>query len=122
MIAETARYHRKAPPGPDDQPFAVLLPPVQRVVETLAALLRLADGLDRRHAQVVENLRAEASGERITVHLEARRAPTIEIRAALRKADLARRVFGREIRLKAGQASASGVDEQVDGSMVGVHE
>ncbi len=50
IVALVARYHRKAEPG--DQPeFQALAEPVRDIVSKLAAIIRIADGLDRLHDQ-----------------------------------------------------------------------
>ena len=49
VIAQVARYHRKSEPKQSHQPFAALPESDQRLVRALAAVLRVAIGLDRRH-------------------------------------------------------------------------
>ena len=49
VIAQIARYHRKSEPKQSHQPFAALSASDQRLVRSLAAVLRVAIGLDRRH-------------------------------------------------------------------------
>ena len=56
IVALVARYHRKALPKPTHGVYAAL-PAVSRdVVRSLAALLRVADGLDRSHTDAVSGL------------------------------------------------------------------
>jgi len=57
-IALVARYHRKSPPRGRHPEFARLLPEEQRVVRALAAILRVAIGLDRTHQRRVSSVRA----------------------------------------------------------------
>lgn len=49
VIAQIARYHRKSEPKQSHESFAALDPDDQRLVRSLAAVLRIAIGLDRRH-------------------------------------------------------------------------
>ena len=49
MIAQIARYHRKSEPKQSHPPFAALSAGDQRLVRSLAGVLRVAIGLDRRH-------------------------------------------------------------------------
>lgn len=50
IVALVALYHRKAEPG--DQPeFQALAEPIRDIVSKLAAIIRIADGLDRLHDQ-----------------------------------------------------------------------
>src|SRR5262249_40862743 len=51
VIAQVARYHRKSAPKMKHEEFAMLAAPERRVVQALAALLRIADALDRSHEQ-----------------------------------------------------------------------
>jgi exopolyphosphatase/guanosine-5'-triphosphate,3'-diphosphate pyrophosphatase len=56
IIANIARYHRKSHPRQKHETFAKLNPQDQTIVKKLAALLRIADGLDRTHASAVKNV------------------------------------------------------------------
>ncbi len=69
MIAQVARYHRKSPPKPEHEAFARLWPDDQQLVRSLAALLRVAIGLDRSYECRVATVRCEDDGERLTIEL-----------------------------------------------------
>ncbi len=56
LIALVARYHRKSTPKPSHVEFASLRSKDQRLVTTLAAILRVAIGLDRTHAALVRSV------------------------------------------------------------------
>jgi len=56
LIALIARYHRKSVPKPGHIEFASLGSKDQKLVLTLAAILRVAIGLDRTHAALVASL------------------------------------------------------------------
>jgi exopolyphosphatase/guanosine-5'-triphosphate,3'-diphosphate pyrophosphatase len=56
VVALTARYHRLATPKKSHPEFAALPKRLRRTVKLLGAMLRLAEGLDRSHAQVARNL------------------------------------------------------------------
>lgn len=96
LIALVARYHRKSLPTLEHEEFAALAPAERRRVQQLAALLRIADGLDRSHQQYISHLSAEIFPGRVTVHLIANRPATREVAAATKKSDLAQAVFQRE--------------------------
>ncbi len=53
MVANLIRYHRKSTPGADDPNFKGLPQKDRITVAKLSALLRLADGMDVRHANHV---------------------------------------------------------------------
>jgi exopolyphosphatase / guanosine-5'-triphosphate,3'-diphosphate pyrophosphatase len=55
-MALVARYHRSTPPKKAHEGYRDLKGSDRRVVRSLAALLRLAEGLERSHAQVVSKL------------------------------------------------------------------
>ena len=64
VIAQLARYHRGARPRARHPAFAALRPWQQRTIVRLAALLRVADALDRTHAARVVELYASLKGRR----------------------------------------------------------
>ncbi|MEO7191608.1 MAG: Ppx/GppA phosphatase family protein [Vicinamibacterales bacterium] len=56
IIALLARYHRQATPKRSHPEFGALPRDARRRVRLLSAIVRLAEGLDRSHAQVVHRL------------------------------------------------------------------
>ena len=56
IMALAARYHRNTTPKKSHQGYSDLKGHARRVVRTLSALLRLAEGLERSHAQIVSRL------------------------------------------------------------------
>jgi exopolyphosphatase/guanosine-5'-triphosphate,3'-diphosphate pyrophosphatase len=103
LAAQVARYHRKSPPKMKHEEFAVLSPPDRLVVQKLAALLRIADALDRSHEQHISRVTADASPDKLTFHLEANGPVLIEVLTAQMKGDLAREVFQRELVFMLGE-------------------
>jgi len=97
IIASIARYHRRALPKDKHDHFAALSPVDQYRVTILAAILRVADGLDRTHRNVVEDLACEISPQRITIRCDVRMYPIPEREQALRKGDLFEHAFDREL-------------------------
>ena len=94
IIALLARYHRGAVPRSKHRRFSALAPADRDLVRKLAAILRVADGLDRKHCGVVEDLRIEPEGTGFHLELTATGAATWEVWAAMRKADLFEQVYG----------------------------
>jgi exopolyphosphatase/guanosine-5'-triphosphate,3'-diphosphate pyrophosphatase len=70
LIAQVARYHRKSAPKPKHPEHAALAAEDQRLVATLAGILRVAIGLDRTHAQVVRAVRCEPGDDGLRILLE----------------------------------------------------
>ena len=97
ILAQVARYHRKSVPTLEHEEFAALSPAERLRVQQLAALLRIADGLDRSHQQRIQGLAVELQPGRIIVRLATERTASRELAAAEKKSDLARSVFQREI-------------------------
>jgi exopolyphosphatase/guanosine-5'-triphosphate,3'-diphosphate pyrophosphatase len=102
VIAQVARYHRKSIPELSHDEFRALADWDRRIVQRLAALLRLADSLDRNHTQLVQRVRVELPINQIVLHLEASGTVLREVRAAQIKGDLAQAVFQRDIVLIVG--------------------
>ena len=101
IIAQVARYHRASPPRRRHEEWAALPRSDRALVERLSALLRIADALDRRHTQVVAELRASVSRRRVRLALYGRADLAVEIHAAEEKADLFRSVFETDLRITA---------------------
>jgi exopolyphosphatase/guanosine-5'-triphosphate,3'-diphosphate pyrophosphatase len=102
VIAQVARYHRKAMPELGHDEFRALDDWSRLAVQRLAALLRLADSLDRAHQQVVRQVRAEVRSDQLVLHLDAVAPVAREVKAAHAKGDLAVAVFKRKLVLMVG--------------------
>lgn len=89
-IAVVARYHRKSCPEQTHAEFARLNSLEQDTLSKLAALLRIADGLDRRHIQRVHRCMATWTPSEIVIQSETSTPDDLqpEIDGALKKADL----------------------------------
>jgi exopolyphosphatase / guanosine-5'-triphosphate,3'-diphosphate pyrophosphatase len=72
LIANVARYHRKALPADRHAEYMALDDADRTLVRRLAALLRLADGLDADHFQVVEAATVVDQGNLIRLELTTR--------------------------------------------------
>jgi exopolyphosphatase/guanosine-5'-triphosphate,3'-diphosphate pyrophosphatase len=71
------------------------------LVRRLAALLRLADGLDADHFQVVEAATVVDQDDFLRLELRARDTPDLDLWAAERNGDLFELEFGRRVELVA---------------------
>ncbi len=71
LIAVIARYHRKSRPSEKHPEFAALDADDQRLVALLAGMLRVAIGLDRRHAGVVQDMSVSVDGGTLRIELVA---------------------------------------------------
>lgn len=71
IIAQVARYHRKSEPKIHHEPFAALSDDDQLRVRLLAALLRVAIGLDRTHDGRVDGVSVHVDRKNITIEIHA---------------------------------------------------
>ena len=62
IVANVARYHRRATPQKSHLPYMALDRDTRVVVNKLAAILRLANALDADHLQKVKDVQAAARG------------------------------------------------------------
>jgi exopolyphosphatase/guanosine-5'-triphosphate,3'-diphosphate pyrophosphatase len=97
-LAQTVRYHRKATPKEAHAPYAALSPTLKPKVRVLAALLRLADGLDRGYAQLVRSVRCRIGDKSVEVTLSTNADAELELWGARRKKDLAEETFDRKFK------------------------
>jgi exopolyphosphatase/guanosine-5'-triphosphate,3'-diphosphate pyrophosphatase len=115
LIAALVRYHRKSLPKPTHPEWADASPATRAKIEGLGGILRLADGLDRRHLGVVSALRVAVNGVHIAVTVEASQDITSETGGARFKSDLFERAFGVTLSFEAvrlpGYESAFGESE-----------
>lgn len=100
IIASIARYHRKSMPMPSHKQFAKLSAGGKRVVRVGAALLRIADGLDRSHSNVVNGISCRITKKRVEITLKARGDAELELWGARSKRDAFAAVFGKSPRFK----------------------
>ncbi len=108
LMALVARYHRQSAPKKSHADFAALSVDRRHTVRVLGALLRLAEGLDRSHAQVVDALEVTQGDHDIIVTLRTSGDPELEIWAAGRHARPLAEALGMPIRLTAEPASRRG--------------
>ena len=94
VVANIARYHRRALPSLKHEAFDCSDTHLQRVVKILASLLRIADGLDRTHFSLVRAVNVRL-GQQITIEVHLTGDAEMEIWAAKGRADLFEQVFRR---------------------------
>lgn len=94
VIAALARYHRGASPSADHEHFDALSPDDRDTVTRLAAIIRVAVGLDRTHTQAIRDVRLLPEGKSLRLFCESDADPTVDLWGASRKAGLFEEVFG----------------------------
>ena len=93
MLACLGRFHRRGELKPGYAPYRLLPPDHRDRVAVLVALLRLADGLDRSHRQVVDGADLVVDDGRASLRFEARGDAELELWSSRRKAELFETVF-----------------------------
>jgi exopolyphosphatase/guanosine-5'-triphosphate,3'-diphosphate pyrophosphatase len=105
-IALVARYHRQATPKRRHDGFRDLPRRARRTVRTLAAILRLAESLDRSHAQTVTGLELHDRGDDDLLQLRAAGDVELELWSAARHAAPFERMTGKPLRIEVGRVSS----------------
>lgn len=109
IVANIARYHRKAEPKKSHASYRALAPADRKLVRALSAILRVADGLDRTHTQRVRGVGMEMRGRLARLRVDAAEEPAVDIWGAARKGRLFEKVFDCDLELwwSAGDPSQS---------------
>jgi exopolyphosphatase/guanosine-5'-triphosphate,3'-diphosphate pyrophosphatase len=93
LIATVARYHRRAAPKKKHPEFGLLSRGEQQLVKRLAAILRIADGLDRQRMQNIRRVSLSIRKRTAFFRLEADDDPAIDAWGAVQKSWLFTKVF-----------------------------
>ena len=97
IIGLTARYHRGGLPNRRHRYYGELDAGARRHVQSLAALLRIADGLDHQHQSLVTDMRCHVAEDNITLLPET--TGPLSFRKAVAKADLLEKALGRRVQI-----------------------
>jgi exopolyphosphatase/guanosine-5'-triphosphate,3'-diphosphate pyrophosphatase len=109
IVALVARYHGGARPKKRrDDAYAGLRKRARRTVRWLSAMLRVAEGFDRSHYQLVRSLSVRRRGDRLVIVADARRHAQLEIWAGRRRATDLSRLLDCDVRVVAVGAEAVG--------------
>jgi len=99
LVANIARYHRKALPNAGHEPFSSLTPKDKKLVSELASLLRIADALDREHAPHKRPLKIRVRKNKLTLGLKSAQDLRLERWALASKSDLFAKTFRRKVEI-----------------------
>jgi exopolyphosphatase/guanosine-5'-triphosphate,3'-diphosphate pyrophosphatase len=100
IVANVARYHRSARPKLKHKGFALLEPEDREIATKLAAILRLADGLDRGHVNAVEDLDCEIYGDTVIFTVHPPEGNDLERWAGRKKSRFFAEVFGVRVMIR----------------------
>jgi exopolyphosphatase/guanosine-5'-triphosphate,3'-diphosphate pyrophosphatase len=101
VIALVARYHRTGAPRKSHAEFAALRGGLRKVVRVLAAILAVAEGLDRTHADVVGALEVRDETDHVLLRVHPMGDAELEVWAALRHLTPLEKALGKPVRLEA---------------------
>ncbi|HXF59810.1 MAG TPA: HD domain-containing protein [Candidatus Saccharimonadales bacterium] len=94
IVANVARYHRKGTPQSDHPAYAALPRAARLTVNRLSAILRVADALDKSHAQRIQNPRIAIQEGELLIDVDAAEDLALERMTLDQKGGLFEEVFG----------------------------
>lgn len=99
VLALLCRYHRRKGPSERHASYAALPETDRSLVSRLAAILRVADGLDRSHAQCVTDVGARTQDGSIMLEVDSEGGTDAEVAAAHSKSDVLASVTGKRVQV-----------------------
>ncbi|MFN0204699.1 MAG: HD domain-containing protein [Planctomycetota bacterium] len=108
IIATAVRYHRRAHPSDRHPEYTNLSREERKRVSRIAAILRLADALDREHRQKVESLKITIRRNEMLLIPKATGDILLERWAVESKGELFQQVFGLRLQFEGQPESGSG--------------
>jgi len=105
-IALVARYHRRRAPKRRHDGYGSLRRKRRRAVRTLAAILRLAESLDRSHMQTITSLDLHDRGDDDLLRLRTSGDVELEVWAATRQAAPFERLTGKPLRIEVSHSAS----------------
>jgi exopolyphosphatase / guanosine-5'-triphosphate,3'-diphosphate pyrophosphatase len=96
LVALLARYHRRYNPDSNHPHFSDLTREERMIVFKLAAILRLADSLDRSHSQRIKSIKLKLERDSFIVETTGVEDTTVEQLAANSKCDIFEEIYGLE--------------------------
>jgi exopolyphosphatase/guanosine-5'-triphosphate,3'-diphosphate pyrophosphatase len=100
IIALLARYHRRTSPKPIHEAYGSLGWQDRIIVTKLAALLRLADALDRSNKQRIKDIQCGRENGKFVISAESADDLTLEQLALQQKSGLFKEIYGMPVVLR----------------------
>ena len=100
IVAHVARYHRRSIPKSSHVEYMALPQDRRMLVNKLAAMLRVADALDKSRRQHVRDFDLEQQGQDLVIYAQSEGDLALERRALAVKGDLFEDVFAMRARLE----------------------
>jgi exopolyphosphatase/guanosine-5'-triphosphate,3'-diphosphate pyrophosphatase len=99
LVANVARYHRKSPPSLEHENFRALSREDRSKVKALAAILRVADALDREHRGKIGDITSRVEGDTLVIEAHGSEDRTLEEWTVLAKSGMLREAMGLDVRI-----------------------
>jgi exopolyphosphatase / guanosine-5'-triphosphate,3'-diphosphate pyrophosphatase len=100
VMGLVARYHRRATPKKGHPGYGELPAGLRRAVKVLASCVRLAEGLDRSHVQVLESVQVVDRGDECLVRLRSTGDAELELWAAGRHVEAFADMVGKPVQFE----------------------
>jgi exopolyphosphatase / guanosine-5'-triphosphate,3'-diphosphate pyrophosphatase len=100
VMALVARYHRRGTPKRSHPQYAQLPATLRRTVRMLASILRVAESLDRSHAQPISGLEVHDRGEDVIIQLHSSGDAELEVWATARHLEPFEQIVNKPVRLE----------------------
>jgi exopolyphosphatase/guanosine-5'-triphosphate,3'-diphosphate pyrophosphatase len=107
VVANVARYHRKSTPSLEHENFRALDRDARAKVKAMAAILRIADALDREHRGKVADVSGRVEGGTLVLEVQGADEYALEEWTVRQKSGMLREAFGLEVRLADVRRAAS---------------
>lgn len=101
LVALLARYHRRYNPDPGHPHFSDLPREDRMTIFKLAAILRIADALDRSHSQRIKNIELRRERDTLVIETPGVEDTTVEQMAVNGKCDIVEEIYGLQVVLRA---------------------
>ena len=106
VIGLIARYHRRASPKKGHPGYGELPSDLRKAVKVLSSIVRLAEGLDRSHVQVLDSISLANRGDDYLMQLRTNGDAELELWAAGRHVEPFEDMLGKPVRFEVAPAPA----------------
>ena len=106
VIALVARYHRRGTPKRSHDEYANLSSSLRKAVRTLSSILRVAESLDRSHAQAITGLELRDRGDDALLLVHTASDAELEVWATNRHLQPFEKLLGKPVRLESATVAA----------------
>lgn len=102
LIALVARYHRRSVPRPYHEEYSTQTRDDRIAVAKLAAILRVADALERKHSQQIRHMSFQREKDTFLITVQGVADLTLEHLAIKEKGNLFEQIYGLKVALRSG--------------------